>query len=170
MIMACYKRFLSVQGLLTVATLTLLALLLCCTSCNKKELLNKEHPSNGDYLVDAEIVLVNKDGEVLSKTLLRSDASSLRATPETSKESEKGKITGLGFFESGKSTVIRVTANSGYKYKGMYFRYTTGYDTSSFPKTSSTLLSAPTKSVTVKGNLTVVAVFEKDDGVEVIIE
>lgn len=168
--MACFNRFLPVSGLLSVVALALLATLFCCTSCNKKELPNNETPEEGRYLVDAEIVEVDKQGVVLSKTSLRSDASSLRASHPTYVETAKGKITGLGFFNANASTVISVFAKSGYKYKGMYFRFTSGYNKSTYPTDSSHLLSPNVKTVTVAGNLTVIAVFEKDDGVEVVIE
>ena len=67
-------------------------------------------------------------------------------------------------------TSIAVTAKKGYAYKGMYFRYNSGYNATSYPTSSRSALKSSTKSVTVTGNLTVIALFEVDDSTEIIIE
>lgn len=168
--MACFNRFLSVSGLLSVVALVLLATLFCCTSCNKKELPDQEVPAEGRCLVDAEIVEVDKNGVELSKTFLRSDATSLRADHPDKIVTEKGGIFGLGWFPANATTTITVGSYPGYKYKGMYFRYSSGYDEKKFPKSPSHLWALPRKRIPVVGNITVIAVIEKEDGVEVVIE
>lgn len=168
--MVCLKRFLSVSGLLAAIVPTLLATLFCCTSCGKKEFLNKEIPSEGRCLVDAEIVEVDKNGAESSKTLLRSAPNALRSTRPPFLDTEKGRIWGLGFFKENVMTSVRVQVKSGYKCKGTYFRYTTGYDEREFPKSLSPNTLRRSKTFHVTGNITVVAVIEKEEGVEVVIE
>lgn len=147
---------------------TLPALLLCLLVSSCKT--NEEREPEDKYKVDAEIVVVRKDGTIVSTTKLRGNTPQLRATPPTFVETSKGKITGLGYFDANTVTSIAVTAKKGYAYKGMYFRYNSGYNVSGYPTTSGSALRSPTKSVTVTGNLTVIALFEVDDSTEIIIE
>lgn len=139
------------------------------TGCNNEQPVDKSE-SDTRYRVDACVEVVDKDGDVVSSTDLRSSFVDLRASVPGKVETDKGVITGLGYFDSGRVTTVSVTAKQGYKYKGMYFRYSSSYDARSYPKSVSSALSASSKSITVVGNITVVALFEKDDSFDVVIE
>lgn len=149
-------------------TLSALLLCLCATSCKTK--VCEECEPDGKYKVDAEILVVRKDGTIVSTTKLRGDTSSIRANASSVVETTKGKITGLGYFDANAVTTISVSANKGYAYKGMYFRYNSGYNATAYPTSSRSALKSSTKSVTVTGNLTVIALFEVDDSMDIIIE
>ena len=57
-------------------TFPILLLCLFVSSCKT----NKESEPEGKYKVDAEVVVVRKDGTVVSTTKLRGNTSQLRAT------------------------------------------------------------------------------------------
>ena len=139
------------------AMIALMGMLLCYTSCDDKS--REESRPDNEYLVDAEILVVDKEGNVVSETPLKSDVSLRSAKTEV--ESEKGIITGLGLFKASEVAKVKVTAKRGYLYKGMYFKYNGGYDKRRYPinRSSATLWSSI--DITVVGNITVVAMFEE---------
>lgn len=127
--------------------ISLLMLVVGCTSNSENTLQPKYDLST----VTGVWEVVDHDGRMISTDLR--DVST-----------EKGRISGLGFFQSGTTTRILVRPNSGYTYKGMYFRYDSGYSEDTYPTTVATAYKRPIKDITVRGNITVVAIIEKGDG------
>ena len=140
------------------AMIALMGMLLCYTSCDDKS--REESRPDNEYLVDAEILVVDKEGNVVSETPLKSDVSLRSAKTEV--ESEKGIITGLGLFKASEVAKVKVTAKKGYRFKGMYFKYRGGYSNLDYPKYAYEALQSPTKDIVVTGNITVVALFLED--------
>ena len=140
------------------AIIALMGMLLCYTSCDDKS--REESRPDNEYLVDAEILVVDKEGNVVSETPLKSDVSLRSAKTEV--ESEKGIITGLGLFKASEVAKVKVTAKQGYRFKGMYFKYRGGYSNLDYPEYAYEALQSPTKDIVVTGNITVVALFLED--------
>ena len=141
-----------------LSVLSLVGALLMCVSCTHRSM-TEPTPKVAQYEITGQVVEVDSSGREVQSSLLRS----------TDVETEKAKMTGLGFFSSGVSSKVVVTPKPGYTVRGLFFRYDGGYNNSNYPTSKNRMLTRSSVDISVVSNITVVAVVE-DTNIGLVIE
>lgn len=150
---------LNVKCMIPLLGLCLVGVTLMSVGCTHNSM-TEPNPTAPEYEITGQVIEIDSSGREIQSSPLRVAGNV---------ETEKAKMTGLGFFSSGVSSKVVVTPKSGYAVKGLFFRYDGGYNSGSYPTSKTRMLNQSSIDIRVVANITVIAVVE-DSTIGIVIE